>query len=148
MFAICLLWIISTLNPHLAHTSLSRHILHWSPFSFKKDLFYLLIIYWFLASLGLCCCMRAFSSSGKRGLLSSCGMRAFHCGGVSCCGVQTLRTQASVVAAHRLYSAGSVIVLDWLSCSRAREIFLDQGSNALAGGFLTTRPPGKPSLFC
>ena len=35
-----------------------------------------------------------------------------------------------------------------LSCSTARGIFLDQGSNlclpALAGGFFPTEPPGKP----
>ena len=37
--------------------------------------------------------------------------------------------------------------MHWLSCSAACGIFLDQGSNpvspALAGGFLTTAPPGK-----
>ena len=36
------------------------------------DLFFFLInffIYLFLAALGLCCCMRAFSSCGERGLL-------------------------------------------------------------------------------
>ena len=34
-----------------------------------------------------------------------------------------------------------------LSCLKARRIFLDQGSNtrpAVAGGFFTTEPPGKP----
>jgi len=36
-----------------------------------------------------------------------------------------------------------------LSCSAARGIFPDQGSNkhlspALAGGFFTAKPPGKP----
>ena len=43
--------------------------------------------------------------------------------------------------------AGSVVVAHGLSCSVARGIFPDQGSNpcppALAGGFLTTAPPGK-----
>ena len=36
-----------------------------------------------------------------------------------------------------------------LRCSMARGIFLDQGSNlspALAGGFSTTEPPGKPRI--
>ena len=33
---------------------------------FLKNLFY---FYLFLAALGLCCCTRAFSSCGKRGLL-------------------------------------------------------------------------------
>ena len=31
------------------------------------------ISYLFLATLGLCCCMRAFSSCSEQGLLSSCG---------------------------------------------------------------------------
>ena len=37
--------------------------------SFLKNLFILFIYYLFLAALGLCCCVRAFSSCGERGLL-------------------------------------------------------------------------------
>ena len=63
---------------------------------------YLLFIYFLsLAALGLCCCTRAFSS---------CGERASHCGGFSCCGAWTLGTQASVAVAHGLSSCGSVAV--------------------------------------
>ena len=44
-------------------------------------------------------------------------------------------------------ASGSVIVVDGLSCSMARGIFRDQGSNfvslALTGRFLSTGPPGK-----
>ena len=47
-----------------------------------------LSIFLFLAALGLQCCLRAFSSYGDQGLLSSCGARASHCGGFSCCGAQ------------------------------------------------------------
>ena len=43
---------------------------------------------------------------------------------------------------------GSVVVAHGLSCSAACGIFPDQGSNpALAGGFLTTAPPGNSSSF-
>ena len=46
---------------------------------------------------------------------------------------------------------GSVVVAHGLSCSVACGIFPDQGSKpvstALAGGFLTTVPPGKPTVF-
>ena len=62
----------------------------------------------------------------------------------------------SVVVARGLYSTGSIVVAHRLSCSAACGIFLDQGSNPcplhwqadsffffLAGGFLTTVPPGK-----
>ena len=40
----------------------------------------------FLAGLDLRCCAWAFSSCSEQGLLSSCGARASHCGGFSCCG--------------------------------------------------------------
>ena len=40
----------------------TQSLLHWS-------LFYFLFIYLFLAELGLCCCVQAFSSCGGRGLL-------------------------------------------------------------------------------
>ena len=46
--------------------------------------------------------------------------------------------------------AGSVIAAHGPSCSAACGIFRDQGSHpcplSLAGGFLTTAPPGKPEL--
>ena len=42
---------------------------------------------------------------------------------------QTLRMQASVIAAWRIQSAGSVVVAHGLSCSAAYRIFPDQGSN-------------------
>ena len=45
---------------------------------------------------------RAFSSCSEWGLLSSCGTRASHCGGFSCCGAQAPGVQASVVVAHGL----------------------------------------------
>ena len=36
---------------------------------FFKNFFKKVFIYLFLAALGLCCCMRAFSSCGEQGLL-------------------------------------------------------------------------------
>ena len=68
-------------------------------------------------------------------LLSSYGVRASHCTDFSRCSTQTLGQVGSVVTAHRL------------NCSGACGISPDQGSNPcplqLAGGFLTTGPPGK-----
>ena len=57
-----------------------------------------------------------------------------------------LTTVASLVAQHWLWSTGSEVE-HGLSCSTAREIFLDQGSNPClqAGTFFTTEPPGKPA---
>ena len=60
--------------------------------SVKQD-FKPLFIYLFLAVLGLCCCTRAFSSCGERGLLF-----------VAVCGL--LITVASLVAEHRLEARG------------------------------------------
>ena len=73
------------------------------------SLFFLvnLYIYLFLPALGLCCCTRAFSSCGERGLLFVGGEQASHCGGFSCCGTRALGARASVVVAHGLSSCGS-----------------------------------------
>ena len=92
---------------------------------------YLFIL--FLAPLGLHCHARALASCCERGLLSSCGAWASHCGGFSCCRASALGHTGSVVVAHRL------------SCPTAHGIFPDQGSNrslALAGRFFTTGPQG------
>ena len=75
----------------------------------------------------------AFSSAGERGLLSSCGVQAF------CC------RAFSLVAEHGFQSAGSVAQAYsphgmWGLPGPGNEPV----SPALAGGFLTTGPPGKP----
>ena len=103
----------------------------WLPvwlYSLKKIIFFLslkILVYLFLAVLGLCCCRQAFSSCGARPSCDGSSAR----GTVSRC-------------------TGSVVVALRLSCSEACGIFLDQGSNPfpLAGRFLTTGPPGKPPI--
>ena len=59
-------------------TQLPRPVFHESFFLF----FFFLIL--FLAVLGLCCCLRAFSSFCEQGLLPSCCVQASQCGGFSC----------------------------------------------------------------
>ena len=44
----------------------------------------------FMAVLGLHCCVQAFSSCSESGLLSSCGAWVSHCSGFSCCRAQAL----------------------------------------------------------
>ena len=107
-----------------------------------------------MAALGLHCSTRAFSSCGERGLLF-----------IAVCGL--LIAVASLVAEHRLWSAqASVDVARGLhscglwalehrlsSCGAQAYLLrgmwdlpgpgLEPGSPALAGGFLTTVPPGK-----
>ena len=80
---------------------------------FKKNIY----IYLFLAVLGLHCCMWAFSTCSDWGLLfiAVCGrliavasLVAEH--GLQAHGLQQLWCTGSVVVAHRLQSAGSVVV--------------------------------------
>ena len=75
-------------------------------FFFKADQSYLIyFIYLFLAVLGLCCCVRAFSSCGEWGLLF-----------VAVCGL--LIEVASLVAEHGIYMPGLQEL--WLTGSGAQ----------------------------
>ena len=96
------------------------------------------LFYLFLAVLGLCCCARAS-----------------HCGGFSCCRAQALGARAPVVVARGLSSCGWWALERRLSsCGAWAQLLrsmwdlpgpgLEPVSPALAGGFLTTAPPGKP----
>ena len=49
--------------------------------------------------------------------------------GFSYCGARTRGAQASVVVVPELWSTGSAVVAQGLSCSEARGTFLDQGSD-------------------
>ena len=71
----------------------------------RGGFFKFLFIYLSLATPGLCCCAWAFSSCGGQGLLSSCGTRASHCGGFSCC-----RAQAQ---GHRLQPWRTCFIAPW-----------------------------------
>ena len=120
---------------------------------FKKNKF-IYFIYLFLSALGLCCCAWAFSSCGKQGLLfvavrglllAVASLVAEH--GLQVRGLQQLWHKGSGVVARGFQSTGSVVVAHGLSCSAVCGIFPDQGLNPcplpMAGGFLTTAPPGK-----
>ena len=127
--------------------------------SFLFFFFIYLFIYFilFLAALGPRCCVRALSSCGEWEPLFVA--------------VRRLPTAVvPAVAEHRLQSAGSVVVARGLSSCGSRALEgklsscgtraqllrgmwdlprpgLEPTSPALAGGFLTTAPPGKPSSF-
>ena len=72
-----------------------------------------------------------------------CGVQASQCSGFSCCGARALGARASVVVACGLSSRGAQAYLlrgTWdLPGPGLEPVF-----PALAGGFLTTVPPGKP----
>ena len=84
-----------------------------------------------MAVLGLHCYVQALFSCSEWGLLSSCGVRASHCGRFSCCRALPLEhclwstTSGALALEHWLWSTGSVLV-HGLSCSLACTIFLDQ----------------------
>ena len=91
----------------------------------------------------------------RAGATLRCGAQASHCGIFSCCGAQALGMRASVVAARRLSCCGSQALECRLSsCGPRAQLLrgmwdlpgpgLEPLSPALAGGFLTTAPPGKP----
>ena len=104
----------------------------------KKQRFFFFLNYLFLAVLGLRFCARAFSSCGERGSLF-----------IAVRGPLTIA--ASLVAEHRLQtrrlsSCGSRAQLLRGMWDLPRQ-GLEPVSPALAGGFSTTAPPGKPQLF-
>ena len=72
--------------------------------------FILNFLYLFVAALGLCCCVQAFSSCSKQGPLSGC-------------------SAGVLIVEHRLECAGSVVVAHGLSCPATRGIFWDQELN-------------------
>ena len=86
-------------------------------------------------------CWVFISVRGLSLVAASGGHSSLRCAGLSLLRPVPLRSTGS-------RRAGSVVVAHRLSCSVACGIFPDQDLNpvspALAGGFLTTAPPGKP----
>ena len=105
------------------------------------------LFYLFLAVFGLHCCVWAFSSCVKWGLLFVVVRGLLIAVASLCCGAWALGAWASVVAACRFSSCGSWA---WLFHGMwdLPGSGLEPVSPALAGGFLTTAPPGKPSVCC
>ena len=110
--------------------------------------------FFLLAVLGFHCCTRGSSSCGEWGLILHCGAWASHCGGFSCCGAWALGVWASVAVARGLSSCGSwALECRLSSCGTWAQLLhrmwdlpgpgIEPMSPALAGGFLTTAPPGK-----
>ena len=112
-----------------------------------------LSIYLFLAALGLRCYARAFSSCGERGLLFIAVCRLLIAVAFPC-GARALGAPASVAVTRSFSSCGSWALERRLSSCGTRTYLLrsmwdlpapglEPMSPALAGGFLTTMPPGK-----
>ena len=80
--------------------------LHKGCIFFLSFFFLKIYLFYFLAGVGLCCFMQAFSSCGERSLLFAVALRLLMAV-ASCCRVQALGMRASVVAAHGLSHCGS-----------------------------------------
>ena len=118
------------------------------------------LFYLFLAALGLHCCARAFSSCSERGLLFIVA-RGLLIAVASCFAEHTrsvLGVWASVVTARGLSSCGlRALECSLSSCGARAQLLcgmwdlpgpgLEPVSPALAGGFLTSAPPGKPLQY-
>ena len=121
-------------------------------FIFKFIYLFYLFIFGCVGSSWLRAC---FLQLRRAGATLRCGARASHCSGFSCCGVRALGARASVVGARGLSSCGSRALESRLSSCGAQASLLrgmwelpgpglEPMSPALAGGFLTTAPPGRP----
>ena len=101
-----------------------------------------LYIYIYIICVGSSLLRAGFVQLQRAGATLRCGAQASHCGGFSCCGAWALGMQDSVAAARMLSSCGARAQLlrgMWDSPRPG----IKPVSPALAGGFLTTAPPGK-----
>ena len=71
----------------------------WQPFC--PPFLFLNIILFIFSCAGSLLLSGLFSSCGKQGLLSSCSVRASHCGGFFCCGAQAIGHMGSIVGCSR-----------------------------------------------
>ena len=89
------------------------------------------IIYLYLVTLGLHCCVgfSLVAASGATLCLRCAGLLSLQSTASRAQGRHSLRHVGSVVAAPRLQSTGSIVEAQGLSCSATCGIFLNQGSN-------------------
>ena len=80
----------------------------------------------YLAAPGHCCCVGFSLVVGDGAALQ---FWASHCSHFSCCGAQALGCVRFIICAPGPQSTGAIVVVPCLSCSMARGIFTDQGSN-------------------
>ena len=99
--------------------------------------FFFLIYYFWLCWVFVAACRLSLVAAA--GATLPCGARASHCGGLSCSGAWALGARASLVAARGLKLLRGMWDLPGAG--------LEPVSPALAGGFLTTAPPGKPLII-
>ena len=130
--------------------ALATNLWAWQFLCVTAFIVFLICIYLFIfGRTGLCC-----PAPASGGLLTSCGVWASHCGSSSCRRAGARGCEGFRSVARRLSSRGASA---WLSCGRTRDWDcpgrtrtgnlpgpgIEPVSLALAGGLLTTRPPGR-----
>ena len=116
--------------PNIKYTSLCYTVGPYSLCLINQYVIYSFIyLFLFLAALALGCYTLAFSDYGEWGLLSSCGVRL-------------LTAVASPAAEYGLQREGTQSLRP-TGLVTPRQPGIKPMSLALAGGFLTTGPPGK-----
>ena len=100
----------------------------------------------------LCCCTGFSLVAASRGYSLIVVAQASHRNGFSCCGAQALgcegvRSSGSRALEHRLSSCGAgTQLLHSMWDPPGIGARIEPMSPALAGGFFTTEPPGKPMI--
>ena len=84
------------------------------------------------------------SCCGEQGLFSHCGAQASHCHDFSCCRARALGPRASVVAPCAPHVIPCMVGSHWIGVGDLLGSGIKPASPALAGGFFTTEPTGKP----
>ena len=113
--------------------------------SLEQHLVFHLKKFFFLAALGLHCCAWAFSSCGEQGLLSSCSLRASHCGSFSCCRAPALEPANFSSCGSQALERGLSGCGTWALLSHSIGNLPGPGIKPMspAGRFSTTATPGK-----
>ena len=135
----------------LFHFSCSPGWVGYLTVGFFQSYFYFWLPWVFIALSGLSLVVMSRSHS-------FCSVQASHCNGFSCCGAQALGSWASVAAARGL-SSGTLqaVELGLSSCGSLAQLLCNMRnpprpgtkpvSLAPAGGFFSTKPPGKSSRW-
>ena len=115
-----------------------------------NTVFYFFFLIFIFGCVGSSLVCAGFLQLWRAGATLRCGAQASHCSGFACCGAWAQGTQAQQFGMGALERRLS-------SCSTWAQLFcgmwdlpgpgLEPMSPALAGGFLSTAPPGKPLVF-
>ena len=146
----------STLQTIFSNTQITVQFFAFTSFfSFSSQNHFFKFIYLFIfGCVGTSLLHAGFLQLPRAGATLRGSVWASHCSGFSCCGARALGMWASVVVARGLSSCGSWALEHRLSsCGALAQLLrgmwdlpgpgIEPVSPALAGGFLTTAPPGK-----